>query len=105
MCVVVCGEYSEDIVVFMYWFPVVSSFLLVPPVSVWISVLSFLCWWVYVAAVLEGVSDGLVELGDGERGREGGYVPYSDHRCRLERYCVVELLEVRFLGLCGVWWM
>lgn len=59
MGVFVGGEHAQDVVIFVYGFPKVSTLLLVPPVAVGVAELALLRGWVGVTSVLygaEGVS-------------------------------------------------
>ena len=55
MCVLVRGKHAKDIVVFMHWFPEVTSFLFIPPVGVRVSKLTLLGRRIDVATVLSRV--------------------------------------------------
>lgn len=52
MCVFFRRKHAEDVVVFVDWFTIVSSFLFVPPVGIWVPELALLGRWIDVTAIL-----------------------------------------------------
>lgn len=52
MCVLLRRKHAEDVVVFVDWFAIISSFLFVPPVGIWVPELALLGRWIDVAAIL-----------------------------------------------------
>ena len=52
MCVLVGAEHAQNIVIFMHWLIEILPLLLVPPIAVGISELTFLSGRIDVAAIL-----------------------------------------------------
>lgn len=46
------GQHAEYVMVLVDWFAIISSFLLIPPVGIWIAKLSLLTRWVYITPCL-----------------------------------------------------